>query len=82
MDLHEIFRIGPQWANRYEVTLNLTKPHLPSFAMTYHIVTVIPSLTISQIKDINREFEHFLNENNPLVVDKTNRYMRRQDLGL
>ena len=36
MDLHEIFRIGPQCANGYEVTLNLTQPHLPSFVMTYH----------------------------------------------
>ena len=35
MDLHEIFSID-QWANRYEVTLNLTQPHLPSFVMTYH----------------------------------------------
>ena len=36
MDLHEIFSIGPQWANKYEVTLNLTQPHLPLFVMTYH----------------------------------------------
>ena len=36
MDLHEILSIGPQWANKYEVTLNLTQPHLPSFVMTYH----------------------------------------------
>ena len=36
MDLHKIFSIGPQWANRYEVTLNLTQPHLPSFVITYH----------------------------------------------
>ena len=36
MDLHQIFSICPQWANRYEVTLNLTQPHLPTFVMTYH----------------------------------------------
>ena len=36
MDLHEIFSIVPQWGNKYEVTLNLTQPHLPSFVMTYH----------------------------------------------
>ena len=36
MDLHEIFSIGPQGANRYEVTLNPTQPHLTSFVMTYH----------------------------------------------
>ena len=47
-----------------------------------HIATVIPSLSISQIKEINKEFEHFLTENNPSVVDKTTRYMRRKDLGL
>ena len=33
---HEIFSIGPQWANRYEVTLKPTPPHLPTFVMTYH----------------------------------------------
>ena len=34
---------------------------IPKFT---HIATVIPSLSISQIKEIDREFEHFLNENN------------------
>ena len=47
-----------------------------------HIATVIPSLSISQIKEINKEFEHFLTENNPSVVDKRTRYMGRGDLGL
>ena len=49
MDLHEIFRIGPQWANRYEVTLTLTQPHLPSFVMTYHdLATQLNQIYISQ----------------------------------
>ena len=43
---------------------------------------VIPSLSISQIKEIDKEFEHFLTENNLFVVDKTTRYMGRKDLGL
>ena len=34
--LYTIFSIGPQWENRYEVTLNLTQPHLPWVFMTYH----------------------------------------------
>ena len=34
--LHTIFSIGPQWENRYELTLNLTKPQLPWVFMTYH----------------------------------------------
>ena len=29
MDLHEIFRIGPQWANRHELNTNFPQPHLP-----------------------------------------------------
>ena len=52
---------------------------IPKFT---HIATVIPSLSIAQIKDIKKEFERFLNENNPSVVDKTTRYMGKQDLGL
>ena len=49
MDLHKIFSIGPQWANRYEVTLNLTQPHLPSFVMTYHdLATQLNQIFISQ----------------------------------
>ena len=47
-----------------------------------HIATVIPSLSITQIKKIDKEFEHFLTENNPSVVDKTTRYMGRKNLGL
>ena len=51
MDLHEIFSIGPQWANRYEVTLNLTHPHLPSFVMTYHdLPTQLKQMHIYQPK--------------------------------
>ena len=52
---------------------------IPKFT---HIATVIPSLTITQIKDIDKEFEHFLSENNPSVVDRTTRYMGKKELGL
>ena len=49
MDLHEIFSIDQQWANRYEVTLNLTQPYLPSFVMTYHdLATQLNQTFISQ----------------------------------
>ena len=49
MDVHEIFSIGPQWAKRYEVTRNLTQPHLPSFVMTYHdLATQLNQIFISQ----------------------------------
>ena len=49
MNLHEIFSIGPQWANQYEVTRNLTQPHLPSFVMTYHdLATQLNQIFISQ----------------------------------
>ena len=41
---------------------------IPKFT---HIATVIPNLSICQIKDIEREFEFFFYENNPLVTDKT-----------
>ena len=47
-----------------------------------HIATVIPSLSIIQIKEIDKEFEHFLSENNPSVVYRNTRYMGRKDLGL
>ena len=52
---------------------------IPKFT---HIATVIPSLTITQIKEIDKEFEHFLSENNPSVVDRTTRYMGKKELGL
>ena len=52
---------------------------IPKFT---HIATVIPNLSISQIKEIEREFETFLNENNPSVTNKTTRYMNKKDLGL
>ena len=45
---------------------------IPKFT---HIATVIPNLTIAQIKEIDKEFEHFLSDNNPSVVDRTTRYM-------
>ena len=47
-----------------------------------HIATVIPNLSIEQIKEIEKEFELFLNKNNPSVTDKTSRYMGKRDLGL
>ena len=51
MDLNEIFSIGPQWANRYEVTLNLTQPHLPYFVMTHHdLPTQLKQILINQPK--------------------------------
>ena len=52
---------------------------IPKFT---HIATVIPSLSITQIKEIDKEFEHFLTKNNLSVVDKTTRYMGRKYLGL
>ena len=49
MDLREILSIGPQWANKYEVTLTLTQPHIPSFVMTYHdLATQLNQIFISQ----------------------------------
>ena len=47
-----------------------------------HIATVIPNLSIGQTKDIKREFELFINDNNPSVTDKTTRYTSKKDLGL
>ena len=52
---------------------------IPKFT---HITTVNPNLSIGQIKDIEREFEIFLNENNPSVTDKRTRYASKTDLGL
>ena len=37
---------------------------------------------MTQIKEIDKEFEHFLSENNPSVVDRTTRYMGKKELGL
>ena len=50
---------------------------IPEFT---HIATLIPNLSIGQIRDIEREFEIFLNENNPSVTDKMTRYMSKKDL--
>ena len=36
-----------------------------------HIATVIPSLSLKRIKDIEREFDIFQNSNNPSVTAKT-----------
>ena len=47
-----------------------------------HIAIVIPSLTVTQIKEIDKEFEHFLSDNNPSVDDRTTRYMGKKELGL
>ena len=52
---------------------------IPKFT---HIATVIPNLSIRQIKDIEREFELFLNNNNPSVTDKTTRYTSKKELAL
>ena len=52
---------------------------LPTFT---HIATVIPSLSLKRIKKIEREFEIFINYNNPSITDKTTRYMARSESGL
>ena len=52
---------------------------IPKFT---HIATVIPNLKTGQINEIEREFEIFLTENNPSVMDKTTRHMSKKDLGL
>ena len=52
---------------------------IPKFT---HIATVIPNLSISQIKEIEREFELFINDNNPSVTVKVIRYMSKKDGGL
>ena len=52
---------------------------IPKFT---HIATVIPSLSIYQIKEIEREFEIFLKDNNPSVTNKVTRYMSKEDGGL
>ena len=52
---------------------------IPKFT---HIATVIPSLSVTQIKEIDKEFEHCLYDNNPSMVDRTTRYMGRKELGL
>ena len=52
---------------------------IPKFT---HIATIIPNLRIGQINEIEREFETFLNENNPSVTDTTTRHMSKKDLGL
>ena len=53
MDLHEIFSIVPQWANRYEVTRNLTQPHLPSFVMTYHDLATQLNQTFKSLPNLD-----------------------------
>ena len=49
---------------------------IPKFT---HIATVIPNLSIGQIKEIEKEFESFLNENNTSVKDKMTRHLHRKD---
>ena len=61
MDLLKIFSIGPQCANKYEVNLTLTQPHLPSFVMTYHdLATQLNQIFISQpnLDGSPRNFQH------------------------
>ena len=52
---------------------------LPKFT---HIATVIPSLSLKRINEIEREFEIFINHKNPSVTDKTTRYMTKEEGGL
>ena len=47
-----------------------------------HIATVIPNLSIGQIKEIGKEFELFINKYNPSITDKVTRYMSKKDGGL
>ena len=47
-----------------------------------HIATVIPSLSLKRIKEIEREFEIFLKSNGPSITDKTTRYMAKKENGL
>ena len=43
---------------------------------------VIPILSKGQIKEIEKEFELFINDNNPSITDKVTRYMSKKDGGL
>ena len=52
---------------------------LPKFT---HIATVIPSLSIKRINEIEREFDIFMNHNNPSVTNKATRYMAKSEGGL
>ena len=52
---------------------------IPKFT---HIATVIPNLSLGCIKDIEREFEIFLNDNNPSVTYKVTYYMTKNNRGL
>ena len=52
---------------------------LPKFT---HIATVIPSLSIKRINEIERKFDTFINHNNPSVTNKTTRYMAKSECGL
>ena len=52
---------------------------LPKFT---HVSTVILSLLITKIKEIEREFSRFINDNKPSVMYKTTRYMPRREGGL
>ena len=49
---------------------------IPKFT---HIATVIPNLSIGQIKEIEREFELFINNLNPSVTYKMTRYMSKKE---
>ena len=49
--------------------------------LTY-IATVIPSLSIGKIKDIEKEFNVFLRDNNPSVVNKVTLHMAKKEGGL
>ena len=52
---------------------------IPKFT---HIATVIPNLSMGPIKEIEREFDLFKNDNNPSVTDKVTRCMSKKDRGL
>ena len=72
MDLHKIFSIGPQWANKYEMTLTLTQPHLPSFVMTYHdLATQLNQIFKSQpnLDGSPRNFQHMPTVDKQILSD-------------
>ena len=52
---------------------------LPKFT---HISTVIPSLSLTRINEIEKEFKRFINDNNPSVTDKMMLCMSHKSGGL
>ena len=71
------------WRHRFLTIFGKTTVIKTQFIPKFtHIVTVIPNLSIGQIREIEKEFELLINNNNPSVTDKTTRYMGKKDGGL